>query len=122
MPFTYDATTTAGQVRLLITDTSQEDASFDDTEIAAFLLLGRQNIYEAAALAYETWARSRPKLDLMVKVGTVQTQQEGSEAMLALAAAIRKAKPRASGTVGLVAADGGIAAYFRTGRSWPGYR
>lgn len=116
--FTYDPTTAAGRVRLLITDTEESDASFDDGEIASFLALCRNSIHDAAALAYETWARSRPKLDLMVKVGTVQTQQEGSEVLLALAAAIRKAKPRASATVGQMAA-GSIAQPFLRDSHFP---
>lgn len=54
---TYDPSTAAGKVRLLCGDTRVEnDALFDDEEITAFLEIGRDNVYRAAALACEAIA------------------------------------------------------------------
>lgn len=56
--WTYDITTTIGQVRLLIGDKDivpTTDATFTDEEIQAFLTLNDDDTYLAAAMALEAW-------------------------------------------------------------------
>lgn len=62
MVFTYDPTTNAGRVRLLIGDTSVDDADaqlFSDAEIDAFLSLGGGRVRLAAAQALEAIAANQ---------------------------------------------------------------
>lgn len=61
MPFTYDATTNRGKVRLLLGDTDTTDATkqiFDDAEIDAFLALEDNDIRRAVAAGCESLAAS----------------------------------------------------------------
>ena len=62
MAFTYDLTTEAGKVRLLITDTDHDNEIFSDSEISTFLNLtavdGANDINLASAVALETMAAS----------------------------------------------------------------
>lgn len=58
----YNPTTDAGKVRLLITDTDVADPIFTDTEISQFLSMSDNDIYGAAALAFGTIIRSRALL------------------------------------------------------------
>lgn len=61
MSFTFDPTTDRGRVRLLVADTDQSDPDtqiFEDGEIDAFLSLGNNEVFEAAALACESVAAS----------------------------------------------------------------
>jgi hypothetical protein len=55
MAFTYDLTTDAGKVRLLVPDRDETSAVFADDEVDAFLAL-EGGVYRAAALALETIA------------------------------------------------------------------
>ena len=54
--YTYDPSTSAGRVRLLIPDRNPDDWIFQDSEISTFLTLEGSNIKRAAALALETVA------------------------------------------------------------------
>ena len=54
--FSYNVSTSVGQVRLLATDTDQANPIFGDREIEAFVALESGNIKRAAALALETIA------------------------------------------------------------------
>jgi hypothetical protein len=97
MPFTYDITTDRGKVRLLCTDSDSTSSVFDDSEIDVFLALGAAasgpaNLFIAAALACETWARSRSKLAVRMRQadGSV-TQRYLMEELLALAKSLREA-------------------------------
>lgn len=59
--YTYDPATTAGRVRLLVTDTNvgePELVVFSDEEVAAFLALEGDDVYLAAAAALEAIAAS----------------------------------------------------------------
>src|ERR1700746_178531 len=49
MPFTYDVTTLAGQVRFLAFDTDPANYTFDDTEITAVLNMNNQDVKLGAA-------------------------------------------------------------------------
>src|SRR5258708_31123537 len=62
MSFSYDPTTTAGQVRLLITDTDSANALFSDEEITAFLALESGVVRRAAAMALDVTAASQTLL------------------------------------------------------------
>jgi hypothetical protein len=62
MAFTYDVTTNRGKVRLLTTDANSTSYTFEDAEIDAFIAMAPANLYVAAALAVETWARTRAKI------------------------------------------------------------
>lgn len=56
MAFTYDPTTDAGKVRLLVPDTRPDDYLLEDEEVDAFLSLNGGNIRLAAADALDTVA------------------------------------------------------------------
>ena len=62
MAFTYDLSTEAGKVRLLITDTDHDNEIFSDSEINVFLSLtavdSTNDINLASAVALETMAAS----------------------------------------------------------------
>lgn len=51
MAFTYDVTTSRGQVRLLCFDRAEASALFTDAEIDAFIDLADDDVFLAAALA-----------------------------------------------------------------------
>ena len=56
MAFTFDVTTSLGQVRLLIPDRDVSDPFFQDDEINVFLSLESADVRRATALALETIA------------------------------------------------------------------
>lgn len=61
MTWTYDPATDTplNRVRLLVTDTIQTRPLFQDEELQSFLLLERNRIFAAAALAIETMATNQ---------------------------------------------------------------
>lgn len=71
----YDVNTPAGQVRLLITDTSDDlDVQlFTDDEIDAFLLMEGSNVFRGAALALETVAVDQALVLKVIRTLDVQT-------------------------------------------------
>lgn len=92
MAWTYDNTTDRGKVRLLCTDSDSTAPVFDDSEIDVFLALAPSGVFAAAALACETWARSRSKLAQQVRNADGTTSQRYSMAeLLALAKSLREA-------------------------------
>lgn len=97
--FNYQLDTNIGRVRLLIGDTSEDEPIFWDEEINTFLSLTGDNLREAAALAYETWARDRAKLDLMMRQQGISSQREASSQLLQLAQAIRASVLGAGGGI-----------------------
>ena len=62
MAFTYTAGTTAGNVRLLVSDTSATGYTWEDAEITAALDMASSNVFDAAALLLESAAASFKKL------------------------------------------------------------
>ena len=61
LAFTYDSTTSRGRVRLLLSDTDTTDATkqiFTDAEIDAFLALGSNEVFDAAAMGCRSIAAS----------------------------------------------------------------
>ena len=73
--FTYDLTTSIGQVRLLATDSDAENILFQDAEIDVFLSLEGGNIRKAAALALETTARQEALL--LKKIESLDLKTDG---------------------------------------------
>jgi hypothetical protein len=78
MSFTYDLTTDAGKVRMLIGDTREESPNFpmfDDAEIAAFLTMEGESFKAAAALALETIAGQEALVHKKIKLlgGDIET-------------------------------------------------
>jgi len=92
MAWTYDLTTDRGKVRLLCTDSDASSPVFDDSEIDVFIALTPANLFAAAALACETWARSRSKLSQQVRNadGTTSARYAMTE-LLDLATSLREA-------------------------------
>ena len=72
MAFTYNLTTEAGKVRLLITDTDHTNPIFEDNEIDVFLSItavdGTNDINLAAAMALETIAASEALVQKKIKL------------------------------------------------------
>lgn len=86
----YDPTTTAGQVRLLIPDTSTTTAVYSDAEITAFLALAGQDVYLAAALGCETIAANEAMvLKVMTVLGTSTNGASVCNSLLARAEKLR---------------------------------
>jgi len=73
MAFTYDPTTSLGQVRLLISDTDATAAIFEDAEITAFLTLESSNVYLAAAQALDTISVSEALTLKVIKLMDLST-------------------------------------------------
>lgn len=68
--FTYDLTTNAGKIRLLVADTTADGYDFDDEEIAAALSLEGDSIRRAAALLLDSLAANRARLSVRVGRGS----------------------------------------------------
>ena len=92
MAFTYDITTDRGKVRALCTDTDSTNYTFNDAEIDAFIALQPANLFVAAALAAETWARTRAKLSVsMVNSDHSSLTRPSMTELLTLAKSLREA-------------------------------
>ena len=105
MSFIYDLTklqedSAAGRlarVRLLCTDcvnTSDQPAIFADEELNTFLDLKDDDVYEAGAMAYETWARSRGRIALIMQRDGFTSQRHAIQHLLAAAENLRNAQLR----------------------------
>jgi hypothetical protein len=91
MPFTYDLSTTVGQVRLLIPDRVSADAFFEDDEIAGLLSIEGGNVKRGAALALETMASSEAYVQKVIRLMDLQTNgAQTAKALMDRAAALRK--------------------------------
>ena len=92
MAFTYDLSTEAGKVRLLITDTDHDNEIFADNEIATFLSLtavdGSNDINLAAAMALETIAASEALVQKKIKLLDLTTDGPAVATSLRAAAKI----------------------------------
>lgn len=74
MAFTFDPTTDRGMVRLIIGDTAEATAIFEDASIDAFLALADDGeVKLAAAVALDTMASNQALLLKKVKVGEIST-------------------------------------------------
>jgi hypothetical protein len=92
LAFTYDIATDRGKVRALCTDTDSTSYTFNDAEIDAFIELAPANLFVAAALAAETWARTRAKLAIgMRSADGSSTDRSRMSELLALGKSLREA-------------------------------
>ena len=86
MAFTYTAGTTAGNVRLLVSDTSATGYTWEDAEITAALDMASSNVFDASALLLESAAASFKKLlsiRLFGELSLTVTEQQRELASLA---------------------------------------
>lgn len=97
MTATYDPTTDAGKVRLLISDTNTADALFTDDEIAAFLALD-SNVYMAAALGLRTIAGNEVQVLKVIRLLDLTTDGAAVARELRMQADGLEARARQSGT------------------------
>lgn len=91
----YDPNTDAGRVRLLVTDTSDDEdvRLFTNDEIDTFLALEGSNVFRAAALALETVAVDQA---LVLKViRTLDVQTDGAKVADSLLKRAEKLRARA---------------------------
>lgn len=92
MAFTYDVSTDRGKVRALATDVDSANYTFDDAEIDAFIALAPSNLFTAAALAVETWARTRAHLSQSMHAASgVSSARYRMAELLSLASSLRSA-------------------------------
>ncbi len=73
MAFTYDVTSDAGKVRLIITDTDAANPIFNDDEVDAYLALKGGSILLAAAQALDTIASSEALILKKIRLLDVTT-------------------------------------------------
>lgn len=73
MSFTYDVSTDAGKVRLIITDTDSAYPLFQDEEVDAYLALKGGSILLAAASALDTIASSEALILKKIRLLDVTT-------------------------------------------------
>lgn len=117
MAFTYnlsdlaksDAAGRLAQTRLYCTDvanTSDTPNIFADEEINAFLAVTGQDPFQAAAMAFETWARSRGRVALLMKRDGFMVHREAVRWLLAAAETIRQAPLKGQLSVGRLHAPG----------------
>jgi hypothetical protein len=98
MTFTYDTETTAGQVRLLVTDTDPERAIFDDAEVRAFLAMNADEVLLAAAQALDTIATNEALVQKRITLLDLSTDGPATAAALrAHAKALREQFESGSG-------------------------
>ncbi len=92
MAFTYNLTTEAGKVRLLITDTDSTNPIFEDREIDVFLSFtasdGTNDINLASAVALETIAASEALVQKKIKLLDLTTDGPAVATSLRAAAKI----------------------------------
>lgn len=91
MSATYDPTTTAGRVRLLIADTNVVTPTFSDEEIAAFLALESDDVWLSAAAALTALASDKARLSAYSERigGYSYSKGDASKALLEAAQAFR---------------------------------
>lgn len=75
--FTYDPTTPAGRVRMLISDIDEANPVFADPEIDAFLFMEVGNVRMAAAQALDTIASNEVMVSKVIR--TLDLQTDGSK-------------------------------------------
>lgn len=90
MAFTYDLTTDAGRVRLLVPDSDAASYVFDDDEVDTFLAL-ETGVKRAAALALETIAANQALTLKVIRLLDLSTDgARTSDALLKRADGLRK--------------------------------
>ena len=110
MAFTLDPTTARGQVRVIIGDTAEGTAIFDDASIDAFLALAEDGeVKLAAASALDTMASNQALLLKKVKVGEISTDGP----------AVAKALREHAQSLRTEVREGGLAGAFEVVEFWP---
>lgn len=71
--FTYDITTTTGQIRSIVPDSNPDAYVFEDSELAAFYAIEGQSLKRAAALALETIASNEAMVLKVIRLLDIQT-------------------------------------------------
>lgn len=103
--YTYDPSTPAGMVRLLVTDTAVTNADvriFSDQEVGAFLSLEANVVLYAAALGLETIAASEVLIQKRIKLLDLSTDGPAEAAELrALAKSYRDRADAGAGEDGM---------------------
>jgi hypothetical protein len=90
MAFTYDLSTNAGKVRMIVPDNQATSYVFEDDELEALLALESANVRRAAALALETIASNEVMVLKVIKLLDLQTDgAKTSDALLKRAAQLR---------------------------------
>ena len=94
MTFTYDLATDRGQVRLIIQDTNETYEFYSDAEIDAFITLAGNlegnSVFNASAIALESWASNQVLILKVVTLLDVETDgAKVSAEMRARAASLR---------------------------------
>lgn len=95
LPITTDPTTAIGQVRLLISDTTEADPVFSDAEVTAFLALEASNVRRAAAQALDTIASNEVMVSKVIRTQDLQT--DGSKVAAELRARATSLREQAAG-------------------------
>jgi hypothetical protein len=91
MAFTYDLSSSEGQIRLLLMDTNSQSYVFEDAELSAFLALELANVRKAAALALETMASNEAFVLKVIQLLDLKTDgAKTADALMKRAAALRK--------------------------------
>jgi hypothetical protein len=90
MPFTFDVTTSRGQVRLLVPDSNPTTYVFEDAEIDAFLTLESGSVRRAAAMALETLASNETLVLKVIRLLELSTDgAKTADSLLKRAALLR---------------------------------
>lgn len=91
MSFTYDPSTDAGRVRLMIADTVDAGHTFEDNEIAAFLDINDGSVRFAAADALDSLAANYARLAKRIKVLDIDVDtKDAAKALREQAKALRE--------------------------------
>lgn len=90
MAFTFDVTTSRGQMRLLVPDSNPTTYVFEDAEIDAFLTLESGSVRRAAAMALETLASNEALVLKVIRILELSTDgAKTADALLKRAALLR---------------------------------
>lgn len=105
MAFTYDLTTERGQVRLLITDTDQDNPIFQDNEIDFFLnntAVDGNDVNLAGAKAFETIAASEVLVQKKIKLLDLTTDGPAVAKALRESAALLREQSDSEGDIDFI--------------------
>jgi hypothetical protein len=117
--FTYDTSTAAGRVRLLIPDNDEVNFVFDDLEIDTFLALEGEDVRLAAAQALETIASNSALVLKVIRTQDLQTDGAKLSAELRDRAKGLRAQVAGGATDGDDPNDGFAVVGGIGGRRWP---
>jgi len=106
MAFTYDVSTSRGQVRMLVPDRNYDTYIFEDEEIDAFLSLESSDVRKAAAMALETIASDQALTLKVIRILELQTDgAKLADALMKRAAQLRSLAAEADDDYGFDVAE-----------------